>query len=149
MKLAGKWKVVRLDALAAKLEAFRETEVARLMAKGKENSAASLNDKIETLIVLIDGLPAGSKVEDLRRRIDSMFSDTNGEASKNLTLSTVHKAKGREYPTVYLLGRERFQPSPYARQLWQMKQEENLCYVAVTRAKERLIEVPAPPKEAK
>jgi ATP-dependent exoDNAse (exonuclease V) beta subunit len=34
-------------------------------------------------------------------------------------------------------------PSPFARQQWQMDQEVNLMYVAVTRAKAELIEVVA------
>jgi ATP-dependent exoDNAse (exonuclease V) beta subunit len=61
-----------------------------------------------------------------------------------VTLSTIHKAKGREWPKVFLLGRNRYMPSKYATQDWQLDQEKNLIYVAVTRAQEELIEVRVP-----
>mgnify|MGYP000476334517 CR=1 FL=1 len=39
---------------------------------------------------------------------------------------------------MFLLGRNELMPSPFARQEWQMEQEKNLIYVAVTRARDRL-----------
>ena len=68
--------------------------------------------------------------------LESMFDDAK-EAGK-LTLSTVHKAKGKEYPTVLIL-RPELMPSRAARQDWQWDQEINLMYVACTRAKSTLI----------
>ena len=38
-------------------------------------------------------------------------------------------------------------PSKYARSAWQQLQEENLIYVAITRAQETLVYVEAPQKE--
>ena len=73
--------------------------------------------------------------------IQSLFEDN---VSNMLTLSTIHKAKGREWETVYWLDREGTLPSPYATQKWQQDQEDNLCYVAATRAKSSLIEVMVP-----
>jgi DNA helicase-2/ATP-dependent DNA helicase PcrA len=42
---------------------------------------------------------------------------------------------------VFLLGREQFMPSKYAKLQWQKDQERNLIYVAVTRAMTELVEV--------
>ena len=71
----------------------------------------------------------------LREAMNQLFEDTpDGTRPRNLTLSTVHKAKGREWDRVYLLGRNKFMPSKWARQEWQYQQELNLMYVAVTRA---------------
>jgi len=67
--------------------------------------------------------------------IESMFADNpNGTT----TLATVHKSKGMEAPTVYILDKH-LMPSKYARQEWQMQQELNLQYVAITRSLDTLI----------
>jgi superfamily I DNA/RNA helicase len=77
-----------------------------------------------------------------------MFGNTKeGEAPKVLTLSTVHKSKGREWTRVYALGRAKFMPSPYAKKEWQMVQESNLEYVMITRAMSEFIDVPMSEKE--
>ena len=72
--------------------------------------------------------------------IRGLFEDTTGP-QQVLTLSTVHKSKGREWSHVVLWGRNAFMPSKYARKDWQADQEKNLMYVAVTRAMCRLTEV--------
>ena len=82
-----------------------------------------------------------ASVDQLSRKIATLFQDTEGSPRKVLTLSTVHKAKGREWDRVYLYGRNRYMPSHYAKQAWEMQQENNLIYVAITRAKNELVEV--------
>lgn len=139
--LAGRWKkIVNVRILAEKLEEYRQTQTQKLMSQGKELSAAGLNDKIDTLQIIINTLPQGSSVNDLKREIEKLFADD----AQNLTLSTIHKSKGREWDRVYWLGRNRYQPSPFARQAWQEDQERNLMYVAGTRAKQDLIEIGVP-----
>jgi len=143
MALATKWKKVRtVGELRDRLDVYLSLQTEKLMAKGQEVKADALRDKVETLLVLMEGMEDDAAVMELKKVIDGMFSDTpDGAAPKNLTLSTVHKSKGREWGVVYLLGRNKFMPSPYARQDWQVEQERNLEYVAITRAMERLVEV--------
>ena len=149
-QLAQRWKITSLQTLQTRLEAFLAKEAERLNAKGQEQKVAALTDRVETLYVLMEALPAGSKVADLVQRIYSIFEDTpDGQPAQSLTLSTVHKAKGREWDRVYLLGRNKFMPSKFARQQWQLVQEDNLCYVAATRAKQHLTEIVVPVKEGK
>lgn len=64
-----------------------------------------------------------------------MFTDvqTNG-----IMLSTIHKSKGLEAKNVYILDVDLI-PSKYATQPHEIDQENNLLYVAITRAKENLI----------
>jgi superfamily I DNA/RNA helicase len=62
-----------------------------------------------------------------------MFSD---QASP-ISLGTIHKQKGREADNVFIL-RPDLMPHPMAREKWELEQERNLRYVAVTRTKERL-----------
>ena len=65
-----------------------------------------------------------------------------------LTLSTCHKAKGREWQRVAILEPE-LMPSKWARQDWQYQQEQNLIYVAYTRTQSELfIMKPQPKAEA-
>lgn len=150
MALANRWKVTRLDLLLDRIETFVEKRVAKLMADGKEVAAANLTDKAECLQVIIQALPPGSGIGELHDTIKKMFGDSDSKFAKPLlTLSTVHKSKGREWGTVYILGRNQFMPSPYARQEWQKIQEDNLIYVAITRAFEKLVYVNGVPKLGK
>lgn len=140
--LAKRWKVKSVGPLRDRLENYMAKQKEKFMAKGQEEKAAQLQDKVDTLIVIIDTLKPTDSVEEIFRIIQSMFGDTqDGQTPKNLTLCTAHKSKGREWHRVYLLGRNKYMPSKFARQDWQVTQENNLVYVAVTRAKSELIEV--------
>jgi superfamily I DNA/RNA helicase len=70
--------------------------------------------------------------------VDSLFGDN---VTGLLVLSTIHKAKGREWERVFWLDRIGTCPSKWARQAWQQDQEKNLMYVAATRAKSELIDL--------
>ena len=52
-------------------------------------------------------------------------------------LSTIHRAKGLEWPSVAIID-PFLMPSKYASQDWQLQQERNVRYVAVTRAQRDL-----------
>jgi superfamily I DNA/RNA helicase len=116
------------------------------MSKGQEEKIQGLVDQVECLRVIIGRCQAQKKhaIADLLAEIAGMFGDTpDGQKAKVLTLSTIHKSKGREFSRVYLLGKEKYMPSPYAKKPWQVIQERNLEYVAVTRAMKELIYVKA------
>lgn len=66
--------------------------------------------------------------------------DRSEEAQEQVTLMTLHSAKGLEFPVVYLAGLEE-ETFPHIRSLDdpdQMEEERRLCYVGLTRAKQRL-----------
>ncbi|WP_183353865.1 ATP-dependent helicase [Geomonas silvestris] len=67
--------------------------------------------------------------------------EEEGEAKKSsVTLMTLHSAKGLEFPVVFMIGMEE-RLFPHVRALEdpvQMEEERRLCYVGMTRAKERL-----------
>lgn len=138
--LAKKWRSVRTAReLAEKLEEWLPGEVARLLKKGRETAAEHLTEQVDALMVILEAVGEEGTVEDVAQEIRKLFADTNG--ARLFTLSTVHKAKGREWERVYLLQRSTHMPSRWARKDWQQEQERNLIYVAVTRAKMELVEV--------
>jgi len=137
IKLINKFQSARtLDTFRDRITAYKEQQMAKLIAKGKETQAQSIEDKVDTVLVVADNC---NTVKCLVDKIEDMFKDSEGDRRPTLTLSTVHKSKGREWQRVFLMGENLFMPSPYARQDWQLEQERNLQYVAYTRAQSELI----------
>jgi len=99
-----------------------------------------LSDKISAITSILT-LPSITSVPQLYQQIESVFSDYDPSKPSKLTLSSIHKSKGLEWNTVYLLGRNAWMPSKFATQPWMEEQEQNLIYVAITRAKETLYEI--------
>jgi DNA helicase-2/ATP-dependent DNA helicase PcrA len=112
-----------------------------------------VHDQADTLRALADG---AASVREIDVRIDSLFSDTGGAS---IVCSSVHRAKGLEADRVFILqdtlnppvscecghrhlggacrcGCNRYRPS-HQRQL----EEDNIAYVAITRAKQELVYV--------
>lgn len=142
ISLVRKWRRPKtvLD-LMVQLEEYKKDETYRLVTSGKEAKVAQLHDRVDSLMCIMDSLEPRDSVFAVEQQINKIFKDTDGKPVQSITLSTVHKAKGREWNRVYLLGRNILMPSPFARQPWQIEQENNLIYVAITRAKTELIEV--------
>ena len=82
-----------------------------------------------------DGLTAFLESVALVSDIDSMDEKVDA-----ITLITLHQAKGLEFPVVFMVGMEEGL-LPHSRSMdneAEMEEERRLCYVGVTRAKERL-----------
>lgn len=141
--LAGRWKVKTLDALDKRLDAYQDRETAKWKAKDKLDKIDQLNDRIDTLRALMDRAREQTifDVDGLKTMILGLFEDSVGSRKPCVVLSSVHRSKGLEWNRVFLLGRDEFMPSKMARSDWAMEQEINLIYVAVTRAKQELVEV--------
>jgi superfamily I DNA/RNA helicase len=143
IKLATKWKTVAtVEDLRNKLGRWSQAEIARATDRGQDAQAAKIEDQTSTLFEIMSALPDDAHISSVEVAINKLFGDTPaGERPKVVTLSTIHKSKGREWPRVIWWGANAFQPSPYARQEWQQGQERNLMYVAATRAQETLVHV--------
>jgi superfamily I DNA/RNA helicase len=140
--LCYKWKIKHLSVFTERLEHYRAREIGRAKESGKEYKIDSLNDKIDTLMVLIDrASERGLDLQGLINMIKVMFTADNKKKKNILTLCSVHKAKGLEWPSVYIIGRDTLMPSKYAKKDWERVQENNLIYVALTRSQNKLIYV--------
>ncbi len=97
-----------------------------------------------------DGLSAGhglvAFLEDVALISDADTTpDSDDPGSGRVTLITLHSAKGLEYPIVFMIAMEEG-VLPHIRSFEdpaQMEEERRLCYVGMTRAKERLYMVRA------
>lgn len=134
VNLIEKQKTTGIDRLTEKLALWYAKEYGKAMEKRQLDKAGSIQDKYDTLMFLIESLKGAEKtVPGLIRVIDQMFDEKVGV----VTLATVHRTKGLEAPVVYWLNSGDI--AHWVRQPWQLKQEANLCYVAATRAMERLV----------
>jgi len=123
------------QAFEAQLSAYENQQ--RVYLAGRRNSAGrmqSLKDKCDAIRECYQSLEATS-ADELCRQIQALFSDDRTP----VWLSTIHRAKGLENPTVYILNPHRLPLEWPDQQEWEWQQELNLRYVAVTRATERLV----------
>jgi len=142
LSLTNRWQGVKtIPALVTRLTEYRDKEVSKLMLAKQELQAEALSDKVDTVLAIIEGLPKGATLNDLRERIDSMFANSDGEKAATVVLMTAHRSKGREFHTVYGLGVSSLMPSKRAKQDWEIQQERNLEYVLYTRSIHRYIDV--------
>lgn len=131
-KLLKKTKAQRTAVISQELDAHRKNQCALLQAKGRFGAAAALEDQCLSLIALCDSMGDRPRAE-LERLIDKLFS----ESAAPITLSTVHKAKGLEWPRVFFLDRDLI-PSRWAESPEDYQQEDNIAYVGITRAQREL-----------
>ena len=146
--LATRWKSPDLEVLEENLEKWFDRETAKALAAENAGRAQKVEDEYETMIVLIQNTreKGGYTVADLVRTIEGLFGD--GVSNTGIvTLCSAHKSKGLEWKRVYLYGRNAFMPNKWARKDWELEQERNLVYVALTRAMDELIEVKVDPKK--
>jgi len=114
------------------LEVWGDKEVEKLTSKGHFVKARNLEDKLYCLNIIANRADSlnhnsGSPKEDILREIDNLFGDN---LSGVVILSSIHKAKGREWKNVYYLTT----PTRKNLQDWELEQERNLAYVAITRS---------------
>jgi superfamily I DNA/RNA helicase len=132
--LVTKQKCSSLSELNSKLWNYIGTQQEFLRTRNKTSQANLLEDQGECIEALLaHELPNGT-IESLKERIQSLFSD---KETGSVTLSTIHKAKGKEWPNVFILDPE-LMPSKFAKTDKEIEQETNLHYVAITRAQQTL-----------
>lgn len=136
--IVKKMRALSLEDLQAKLQVWHDREYAAALEH--DRNPERISDQHQCLLFFLKGLDEESRnVDSLIAKIDLMFTDDrNGGMSSRVTLSTVHKSKGLEFPIVFILDKSKYMPSRYAKSESAMKQEWNLLYVAITRSMDKL-----------
>jgi len=129
-----KAKTNDVGKLAEWVKQWADKEVERLEKKGE--SGNGVRDQHECLVVLMEGVRDTAAVIE---RITRLFDD--GKDVDRITLSTTHKAKGMERDRVWML-RDTFWGAGKGN-----IEEDNLLYVATTRAKHALYYVRTPRRQ--
>lgn len=131
--LIKKQRAGNLVELRAALALWYDRELDRCARE--DLSPERTTDQYQALLTFMNDL--GDQVQDvesLLSKIELMFTDDAAGESTKVLLSTVHKAKGLEFSTVFILDFSKLMPSKFATQPWQIQQEKNLIYVAITRS---------------
>lgn len=123
-----------LDDLINCVNQRKTFDMAKELAAERHAKAAAIEDKYDSLLCILDQLDPATLPKDVPAAIDELFAAHPGAVQ----LATVHKSKGLEWDNVFILDRSALMPSKWAKLEWQLEQEYNLIYVAITRAKQHL-----------
>jgi superfamily I DNA/RNA helicase len=124
-----------IPQFVAKVGTWEAREVARLEPSLKtvknpatvEAKIEALRDQAAMLVELADG---AASVNDIANRIDALFTDDGLGQAGVITCSSVHRSKGLEANRVFVLA-ETIRRTTI--------EEQNIAYVAITRAKSTLV----------
>lgn len=109
------------------LEDYRDKEVNKLLASNKGNQAEIIQDRVDTIVAISEGCYT---IQEIIVKIKEVFSDKK----MGVVFSTVHRAKGDESNNVFIL-RPDLMPHPMAKAEWEVAQEKNVLWVALSRAR--------------
>lgn len=128
--IVKKFKARSVPEFIARVDGWKNKQIARTAKLDIDASAAKaeqIEDQAATLTALAEGC---ASVDEIFLRLDTMFGDTeNGSSRNQIVCSSVHKAKGLEADRVFVIA---------ATVNTKTREEKNIYYVAVTRAKAHL-----------
>ncbi len=122
--LIKKSKKKKVSDLLKWLVSWEKQEKENLLIKYPKGSTEYISDKAECIRMLCED---ASSVEDVKKNIDNLFKEN--DESKIVLCSSIHRAKGKECDDVFIL-EDTLRSNNEV--------ENNLRYVAFTRAKKKL-----------
>jgi superfamily I DNA/RNA helicase len=122
--LVKKSKATTVEALRTYVGEWEKKECTRLAAKRRDTQA--VEDKAACIMAISEG---AATVADVIAHIEGLFADTS--VAGRIVLSSTHRAKGLERDRVWVL-QDTYRCRPG-------EEEDNLWYVAVTRARRTLM----------
>ncbi|MBF0106592.1 MAG: UvrD-helicase domain-containing protein [Deltaproteobacteria bacterium] len=116
----------------------------QMLTDDKSIEALGRKENLTELVNVLDEYIAATEDPSLESFLDQLSLATSADEGKDnnnsVTLMTIHLAKGLEFPIVFLVGMEEGL-FPHARSFENeddLEEERRLCYVGMTRAKQRL-----------
>jgi hypothetical protein len=139
VKLIDKLKASNIWDLLVKLQQWEEMEDAKERAapQPSERKLLQIHDKALSIRTLCTS--QSDSVDDLKKRISTLWTDN--DSTEKVKLSSIHKAKGLEADRVFWLQPPYCGPNRDKLRPHELIQEENLDYVAITRAVKELYHV--------
>ena len=122
----------------------QESGYAGMLSEKKDNESKTRLENVHELTSSISGYLENAEESSLGGFLDevALYTDLDGveDADNCVTLMTMHAAKGLEFPVVFVIGMEEgvFPGYRAIGEEEELEEERRLCYVALTRAKERL-----------
>lgn len=121
--------------LIAKINQWQEKQFDKLDRKNAPESAyTEVTDRMSCIIELASEFDS---VSELTGKINTLFTDVDNP-EKTVRMSSVHRAKGTEADRVFVLDPKCLPMIGRKSKPWEIQQEYNIAYVAVTRAKKEL-----------
>jgi len=105
----------------------------------QQGAVASKWEALNALLSMVDELPEGAGIKDFALELADRAHSQHEPTQEAVTLSTIHAAKGLEWPMVFIIGlNEGYLPITYAKTDAEIQEEKRLLYVGITRAKSQL-----------
>jgi DNA helicase-2/ATP-dependent DNA helicase PcrA len=96
-------------------------------------------ESLNSFLVITEELPEGATVADFAKELDERQRSQHEPVKAAVTLSTMHAAKGLEWDMVFIVGlTEGYLPITYAQTESEIREEQRLLYVGLTRARKEL-----------
>jgi DNA helicase-2/ATP-dependent DNA helicase PcrA len=100
---------------------------------------ASKWEALNSLLLMLDDLPEKAEIKDFALELADRAHSQHEPTTEAVTLSTIHAAKGLEWPMVFIVGvNEGYLPISYAKTSAAIQEEKRLLYVGITRAMREL-----------
>lgn len=140
-------RAIRAEALSGSTLSVFEAVSNIIRALGWQAVAPTANgaarekwEALNGLLTIVDELPKGSDMAVLAAELEERMRTSHEPQISAVTLSTIHAAKGLEWPYVFVIGAaEGYLPISYAKSEAEVFEEQRLLYVAITRAKQQLM----------
>lgn len=111
----------------------------QLRLEGGQERLDNLAELKQSIMDYENGCGEECRAEDYLDRVALMTNQDVPDSGDRVRLMTVHTAKGLEFPCVFVVGlNEGIFPSKKTTDAEGMEEERRLCFVAMTRARERL-----------
>jgi len=129
VKLIDQMKASDVFDLIDKINEYRFNRIEKLMSykEVKVASIEAVNDQCDCILTIAENC---ADMSDVKKKIDMIFD----KDTKGITLSSIHRSKGKESKMVTILDYNRIRLSHEKQTPEDIIQEKNLHFVALTRA---------------